>query len=85
MAYGMNPTIDRDTSVDRCVCCGSHVPEGGHVCAACSGDLNPKDTSVDDVAMVRLLSSISEEELADTMRKAKKRFNLHRVLSHKEI
>lgn len=85
MAYGMNPTIDRDASVDRCVCCGSYVPEGKHVCAACSGDLNPKDTSVDDVAMVRLLSSISEEELADTMRKAKKRFNLHRVLSHKEI
>ena len=69
MAYGMNPTIDRDTSVDRCVCCGSHVPEGGHVCAACSGDLNHKDTSANDVAM----------------RKAKKRFNLHRVLSHKEI
>lgn len=81
MAYGMNPTIDRDTSVDRCVCCGSHVPEGGHVCAACSGDLNHKDTSANDVAIVRLLSSISSKE----MRKAKKRFNLHRVLSHKEI
>lgn len=81
MAYGMNTYIDRDMSVDKCVCCGSYVPEGGHVCAACSGGLNRKDTFADDVAMVRLLSSISAKE----MRKVKKRFNFHRILSHKEI
>lgn len=83
MAYGMNPTIYRDTSVDRCVCCGSCIPEGGHVCAACSGDLNRKDTSADDVAMVRWLSSMSEKEISDAMRKVKKMFNFYRVASHK--
>ena len=57
--------FDLDPSVDRCVCCGSYVPEGWQICATCSEDLDDKDTSVDDVAMVRWLSSMSEKEVSD--------------------
>ena len=79
----MKSYIGRDMSVDRCVCCGSYVPEGRQVYVECSGDLIRKDTSADDVAMVRWLSSMSKKEISDAMRKVKKMFNFHRVASHK--
>ena len=59
--------------VDRCVCCGSYVPEGRQVCAACSGDFDRKDTYAEDVAMIRWLSSASQAEISNAAQKVKKR------------
>lgn len=58
-------------SDDRCVCCGSYVPEGRQVCSTCSGD-KKQEISAEEADMIRWLSNASDKDIIKAMRQTEK-------------